>query len=410
MSVAPQSDQLLTIRTLTDADLPAFSAVLASAFLIDHNDDFLASERTVFEPARSHGVFDGAEMIGSGQLLTRRLVVPGAGPIPAAAVTSIGVAPGHRRRGVLSMIMRTQLAGLHETGEPIAALWASEGGIYGRFGYGLATQYVRLALPRGAAFRRDVEVDPAPVRELPREQALPLIRKIYESVWADRVGYLDRTDGAWDYHLFDAEPSRRGQTAYRFAVHPEGYAVYRTRQEWQDRGPRSPVTVRTLVAANPPAYAAICRYVLDIDLVGEVTMRLAVDEPLVHMLADSRAAVRTMFDALWVRLVDVDRALAARRYAVPVDVVLEVADELCPWNAGRWRLAVGEDGRAEVERSAADPDLALGVEALGAAYLGGTRLATLAAAGRVRELRRGALARTSLAFLHDREPGCLEDF
>ncbi len=410
MAEPPHEDEPLTIRTLTEADLPTFSDVLARAFLTDQSEEFLAEERTVFEPARSHAVFDGETMIGTGQLLTRRVVVPGGDPVPAGAVTSIGVAPGHRRRGVLSRIMRSQLELLHEAGEPLAILWASEGGIYGRFGYGPATQGARLAIPRGTAFRRDVEVDPAPVRELPRERALPLVRDVYDRVWQARAGQLDRTGGAWEYHLFDGPGRRDGQTGYRFAVHPQAYAVYRARLNWQERGPRSAVNVHALVAANPAAYAAIVRYLLDIDLVGEVTLRVGIDDPLVHMLADPRAAVRTMFDALWVRLVDVDWALMARRFLVPLDVVLAVDDELCPWNAGRWRLVAGPDGRAEVTRTDAPADLALDVSALGAAFLGGTRLNTLAAAGRVRECRPGTLAQASLAFLYHDEPRCLEVF
>jgi predicted acetyltransferase len=400
----------LTIRTLGETDLPAFSAVLAGAFLMDHSDDFLASERAVFEPSRSHAVFDGDAMIGTGALLSRRVIVPGGGPVRVGAVTSIGVAPGHRRRGVLSMIMRRQLELLHEAGEPLAVLWASEGGIYGRFGYGLGTQHTRVAMLRGTAFRRDVVVDPAPVRELSREQAMPVITAIYDRVWDDRVGYLDRPGGAWEYHLFDAQENRNGQTTYRFAVHPDAYAVYRAKLDWQDRGPRSTVFVHTLVAANPAAYAAILRYLLDLDLVGEVVLRVGIGDSLVHMLADPRAAVRTTSDALWVRLVDVGAALAARRFAVPVEVVLEVGDDMCPWNAGRWRVSAGSDGRAEVTRTDAPADLALDVAALGAAYLGGNRLTTLAGAGRVRECRPGTLARTSLAFLHDQEPHCPEVF
>ena len=403
-------DDQLTIRTLTDADLPTFSEVLASAFLVDHSEEFLGEERAVFEPSRSHAVFDGETMIGTGQLLSRRVVLPGADPVPAGAVTSIGVAPGHRRRGVLSMIMRSQLEFLHEIGEPLAILWASEGGIYGRFGYGLGTQHTRIALPRGTAFRRDVAVDPAPVRELPRERALPLMRDIYERVWQNRAGHLDRNDRTWEYHLFDGPERRRGQTGFRFAVHPQAYAVYRSQSDWQTRGPRTTVNVHELTAATPAGYAAILRYLLDIDLVGEVVLRLGTDEPLVHMLADPRAALRTVLDALWVRVVDVDRALTARRFLVPVDLVLEVEDELCPWNAGRWRLAAGPDGCAEVTRTDAPADLALDVAALGAAFFGGTRLTTLAGAGRVRECRPEVLARASLAFLHHDEPRCLELF
>lgn len=166
------------------------------------------------------------------------------------------------------------------------------------------------------------------------------MRAVYDEVWRSRVGYLDRTDASWEYHLFDRPVRRDGQTA----------------------------------------------------------------------LADPRAVVRTMFDALWVRLVDVDKALMARRYATPVDVVLDVADDVCEWNTGRWRLSAGPDGRAEVTRTDDPADLTLDVATLGAAYLGGTRLTTLAAAGRVREHRQGALSQATHAFRHDQEPCCLELF
>jgi predicted acetyltransferase len=410
VTIASDGDQRLTIRTLTDADLNEFSALLTTAFLTDPTEDYLAYEKSVYEPNRSHGVFDGGTMIGCGELLTRTITLPGTGPSPVACVTSIGVAPGQRRRGVLSMVMRAQLGMLHEGGEPLLALWASEGGIYGRFGYGLATQVTRYKVPKGTAFRDGLDLGQDRVTEVSRDAALPVIRDLYDKVAPTRVGMLGRTDGSWTFHLLDKDFTRRGQTAFRFAMHPEGYAIYRARLSWEDRGPNSELTVHELVAATPRAYAALCRYLLDVDLVGEVVLRRPVDEPLVALLADPRAALRSVFDGLWVRLVDVDRGLMARHYAVPLDVVLEVSDAVCPWNAGRWRLVAGADGHAEVSRTSADADLALGVDDLGAVFLGGTRLTTLAAAGRVLELRPGAVARTALAFLHDQEPGCVEMF
>jgi predicted acetyltransferase len=410
VSTASDGDRQLTIRTLTDADLPEFSELVATAFLTDHADEHLAYEKTVYEPDRSHGVFDGGVMIGCGELLSRTITLPGTGPAPVAAVTSIAVAPGQRRRGVLSMVMRAELATLHEGGEPLATLWASEGGIYGRFGYGLATQWARYRVPKGSPFRAGTDLGQDRVTEVSRDAALPMIRDLYDKVAPTRVGMLGRTDGSWTFHLFDKDFNRRGQTAFRFAMHPEGYAIYRVRLNWDDRGGSSELTVHELVATTARGYAALCRYLLDVDLVGEVVLRRPVDEPLVHLLADPRAALCSVLDGLWVRLVDVDRGLMARRYAVPLDVVLEVSDAVCPWNAGRWRLVVGADGHAEVSRTGSDADLALGVDDLGAVFLGGTRLSTLAAAGRVHELRPGAVARTALAFLHDQEPGCVEMF
>lgn len=410
MPNASDGDQHFTIRTLTDSDLTEFSQLVSAAFLTDHNEDQFNYEKSVYEPRRAHGVFDGSTMIGSGQLLSRTMTLPGTGPTPVAGVTSIAVAPGQRRRGVLSTVMRAQLTMLHEGAEPLAILWASEGAIYGRFGYGVASQWTRYHVPRGSAFRDGVDVGHDRVTEVSRDEALPVIRDLYDKVAPTQVGMLGRTDSSWTFHLTDTDFTRRGQTAYRFAVHPEGYAIYRVRFNWEDRGPRSELNVYELVANTPRAYAALCRYLLDFDLIGEMVLRRPVDEPIVHLLADPRAALRSVFDALWVRLVDVDRALPARTYAVPLDVVLEVHDPFCPWNAGRWRLVVGADGHAEMRRTDAEADLALGVDDLGAAFLGGTRLTSLAAAGRVQEARPGAVARMSLAFLHDREPGCVELF
>jgi predicted acetyltransferase len=403
-------EERLTIRTLVDEDLIGLTKLMAAAFLLDHTAGFHAYEQSVFEPSRSHGVFDDGTLVGTGQMLTRRMTLPGTGPSPIAAITSISVAPDHRRRGILSMIMREQLDTLHAGGEPLAMLWASEGGIYGRFGYGLASDFVRYRVPKGTPFRRGIELSTDRVRELPREQAMPLLRDIYRKVVPTRVGLLERTDGSWEFHLVDSENLRNGMSALRFAVHPEGFAVYRVRAGWEDRGPIAELVVVDLIATNPAAHATLLRYVLDMDLVGEVVLRLPVDEPIIHQLANPRAAMRAMIEGLWVRLVDLDQALPTRTYAIPLDVVLEVSDPVCPWNAGRWRMTVDDGGRARVRRDDAPADLTLGIDDLGAVFLGGTRLTTLAAAGRVREARPGVVARTSLAFLHSSEPACTEQF
>jgi predicted acetyltransferase len=410
VSNTPDGNQRLTIRTLTEADLDEFTRVLAAAFLIDRDDDFLAFERAVFEPSRAHGVFDGGTMIGSGEMLTRRITLPGTGPTPVAAITAVGVAPGHRRRGVLSMIMREQLTTMHDRGEAISILWASEGAIYGRFGYGLASDYVRYAVPAGSPFRPGVDVGGDRVRELPKKAAEPVLREIYRTIVPNRVGLLERTDGSWAYHLTDTEIRRKSFGTLRFAIHPQGYAAYRVRQGWQDRGPSSELIVHELIAANPTAYAALFRYLLDVDLISEVQLHQPTDDPVIHLLADPRAALRTMVEGLWVRLVDLDRALESRTYSVPLDVVLEVTDPFCPWNAGGWRLVVDSDGRARVRRDAGPADVTLGIDDLSAVFLGGTRLTTLAAAGRVRESRPGVVARMTLAFLHDGAPACTEQF
>ncbi|MBE1579275.1 GNAT family N-acetyltransferase [Amycolatopsis roodepoortensis] len=405
------SDDGLTLRTLTTDDLPAFAELLASAFLTDPTEGLKHRERLVFEPDRTHGVFDGDDLIGVGELLTRKITVPGAGQTPFAGVTSVAVAPGHRRRGVLTRVMRAQLHGLHEDGgEPIAALWASEAVIYPRFGYGLAAQFHRTKVRAKSAFRPGVELEAERVREVARKQAIPLIKAIYEKEAPQRVGALDRPESAWEFVLDDPEYRRHGATALKFAVLPDGYVIYRLKNDWNEEGPRGILTVQELVATTPEAYATLYRFLLDYDLVFTVEGFAALDEPLVHLLANPRAMNRSAGDSLWLRLVDVDRGLVTRRYGAPVDLVLGVRDAFCPWNTGNWRLVTDAGGNAEVTRVEDAPDLELGVDDLGAIFLGGTRPSTLAAAGRIRERTAGAVARATAAFASDREPSCVESF
>ncbi|AUS79974.1 GNAT family N-acetyltransferase [Actinoalloteichus sp. AHMU CJ021] len=326
-----------------------------------------------------------------------------------AAITHVGVKPGHRRRGIMRMMMRAQLHALHEAGaEPVAGLEASEAGIYGRYGYAPATEWADIRVPRGAEFRADVDTGPDPVREAPREDALPRLRELHDRA-AGRVGWLDRGAPVWDLWL--ADTPRADRTAYRFATHPRGYAVYRLLHGEGRREARARVEVLEIQSLDAVAAAALWRYLLDIDLVSEVQwFGAAVDDPIRWFLADPRRARVEVEDALWLRIVDLDRALPARAYAAEADVVFQVSDRLCPWNAGRWRMAVDADGRAEVRRTDAEPALSLDISALAAAYLGGTTLTALAAAGLVSEHRRGSVRALTRAFLADRSPHCLIDF
>jgi predicted acetyltransferase len=235
------------------------------------------------------------------------------------------------------------------------------------------------------------------------------MKSVYDAVRPGRTGWLSRADSNWGYHLSDTERDRGGLTAYRYVVHPQGYAVYRIKADWQERGPRNELHVREIAARTDEAYAALWRYLLDVDLVGEVKSFTASDDPVTYLLEDVRLALRGRADSLWVRIVDVDRALVQRRYASDVDAVLEVADEFCPWNAGRWRFTV-KDGGATVQRVDDEPDVVLDVHSLGAVYLGGTKLTSMARAQRVREVTPGVVNALSHAFSGDRDPHCPEDF
>jgi predicted acetyltransferase len=304
-------------------------------------------------------------------------------------------------------MMRRQLENIRAAGEPVAALWASEGGIYGRFGFGVATQIAELRARRPAARLAVAPPAGAPLRAGIAAEHVEAMRAIHARVVPARPGMLDRPGPWWDERLYETESDREGSHALRAVVRDgEAYALYAVRRKWEEDGPAGDVVVRELVAATHEGHAAIWAYLLDLDLTATVSWELAPsDEPLWLALTDPRAVRRLVGDALWVRIVDVPAALGARTYAAEPDVVLEVRDGFCPWNEGRYRLRA--DG---CEPTADEPDLVLDAAALGAAYLGGTLLRDLAAAGRVEERTPGSLARASAAFRGDVAPWCPEIF
>ncbi len=373
-------------------------------------------ETNLFEPARSLVALDGPDIVATAGIVTRQLSVPGA-IVPMAGVTYVTVAPTHRRRGVLRHMMARQLSELHEQGgEPVAGLWASESAIYQRFGYGSAAPRAVLSGPTPLPFRAGTDIGTGRVRRLPVAQARPPIQAVYERLRPQAVGHLDRSDAWWDKRLADPEHHRFGATENRYLVYEEldgqvsGFAVYRVKLDFGDSGPDGLVQILDLSATTPAATAALWRFVLDLDLVRRFRRRMcSAGEPLTHLVVDPRAVQTQLTDALWIRLVDVDRALSARRYQVDVDLVLEVSDEFCPWNAGRWRLAGGPEGATVVATTEA-ADLSLSSTELGTAYLGGPTLLSLAGAGRVRELTSGSLQRASLAMGWATVPWCPEVF
>lgn len=392
------------IRALEDDEREAFETAARAAFHEDGHPADIAVDMVLLEPERTLAVFEDGEIVATTAALSRELTVPGA-KLPAACVTAVGVVPGNTRRGHMRALMRRQLDDVRAAGEAVAALWASEGSLYGRFGYGPATT---VASYEAHLWRARMQAPSADrVRVIEPAAALDHLRAVYEAARADVPGLLSRDGGWWTRRLHDPEHRREGASALRAAVVEDGYALYAAKTAWADGGPSGEITVRELVAATPRARAALWTYLLGIDLMRTLKWRLGHDgEPLPLMLADADALEVHTALGLWIRLVDVPAALAARTYAQPFELVIDVADEFCPWNAGRYRLT--SDGSCEPTR--ADADLALGAAELGASYLGGTRVSTLAGAGRVRELRPGALAVADAAFRGDVAPWCAEIF
>jgi predicted acetyltransferase len=395
----------MELRPIRQDELGDFIATTMSAFHRELSDEDREHYASAAEADRYLAWFDGGQIVGTTGAFTREVTVPG-GVLRSAAVTAVGVRPTHRRRGLLTGLMRAQLDELRERGDPIAMLWASEGPIYGRFGYGVAARGARLVAHRPRARMATLVPNDPPLAAGPAAAHVDAMHAIYERVRSGRPGMLDRPGPWWDYRIYDPELGRDGAQPLQAVVADDAYALYAVRPGQDDGIQTGEVRVREVVAATPAAHARIWAFLLDQDLTGTIDWGLAPsDEPLWLELADPSAARMRLFDSLWVRIVDVPSALAARAYALDPDVVIEVADSFCPWNEGRFRLAGGA-----CERTDADPDLSLDVTDLGAAYLGGTTIAALAAAGRVRELTPGAVTQASRAFRGDVDPWCPEIF
>jgi predicted acetyltransferase len=399
------------VRVL-DADVwEAFTDVDSQAFGSTFPAEAGEAERPYFGHGRDIGAYDGELLVGIANAYEFDLTVPG-GRLPAAGVSWVGVLPTYRRRGVLTALMTAQVTALHEDGtEPVAVLWASEPQIYGRYGYGLASRHWSATVPRGAtALLPDAPSDDRLRLRLVRADDWALTAPAYDAVLPTRPGMFARDERWWTRAVHDFESMRQGRSALRCVVAEDddgvrGYARYATKQSFGADFGQGQVMVREVIAADPAALATLYRYLFDLDLMGTTELwNLPVDDPLVHWLTNPRRAKPELGDALYVRLVDVDRALTARTYAADVDVVLDVTDARCPWNAGRWRLTGGTAG-ATCTRTDDAAELSLDVRELGAAYLGSTSLVELAAAGRVSGSTQAVQA-AATAFAHSPAAWC----
>jgi predicted acetyltransferase len=400
---------VLELRPIRPDEVNAHTDATARAFYDELHPDARTLWAAECEPERTLDAFEDGEIVATSGLLTRELTVPG-GVVAMAGVTSVGVRADHRRQGLLGRMMRGHLEAIRARGtEAVATLWASEATIYGRYGFAIGARCADLTV-RSPDARLDGVGLPRPRLAL-ADDARAQLAAIHDAVRPTWPGMLSRSPTEWNHRLRDLEHERAGRSRLQAALLDDGYAVYAVRKGQTDDGlPDSVVELRELVARTPEAHAALWAFLLGLELTRRVFWEEApVDEPIVHRLGDPRAASVTVFDSIWVRLVDVAPALARRTYRAPVDVVLEVADTVLPHNAGRLRLTGDEHG-ARCVPTADAADLALDVRDLGAVYLGGTPLGSLAAAGRVRELTPGALASADRALRAAREPWCPEVF
>ncbi len=379
-----------------------------------------ADQALVWEPARSLGALDDGRWVGSTSAFTMDLTLPGGAVVPAAGVTMVGVEPTHRRRGILTELMRRQLDDVAAGPEPVAILTASESVIYGRFGYGPATRGVRQRLSvRHAAFRSDAPVAGGSLRLVGTDEARALLPEAYERIRPGRPGWTARHEGWWETEVFlDRERHRRADTARFYLLHEDragvvdGWATYSVALSWVDRLPASRLVVDDIAAVDDAVQLALWRALLDVDLSAEVdVLHVAVDDPLPWAVADPRR-VRTsgLTDWLWLRILDVPAALGPRRWGGAGELVVEVVDGFRPASGGRFVIGADDGGTGTVEATSAPADLVLGAEALGAVALGGVAPSVMARAGRVEEVRPGAVAVADALFRPERAPHCATMF
>ncbi|PWJ55661.1 Predicted acetyltransferase [Quadrisphaera granulorum] len=405
------------IRRATRDDLPALRALDSRAFGASWPDDEFAGFEALFEAERfvvavepgdhaAQGI-DGIDALaGTAGAYPFTMTLPGGAQLPVPGVTWVAVALHQRRRGLLRRMFADLHTGLVAEGAALAVLTASEAGIYGRFGYGAATTNRSVSIDRRCArFTPAAEAlaGAAVARHASIAAAKNHLAAVHDRWCAATPGALSRSSAWWDWVLTDPPDQRSGGTELFALVHPDGYATYQV----TDDGDTARVV--EVVATTPAAHASLWRSLLALDLVEDVVARRAVplDDPLPHLLTDPRAVTTTALrDGMWVRLLDVPAALAARSYACEVDVVLEVDDDggLPGVDASaRVRLRGGPDG-AECTRTDTPADVRLGVGTLGAAFLGGPRLAPLARAGLVQADAPAVVARLHSALACDGEP------
>ena len=407
------------LKYVTDATFKDFHAAISRGFQEAPRTETLELDRQIFENKRMFGFKVGRRWVSTCGDFARRLTVPGGADVPTAAVTVVTVHPPYRRRGLLTAMMRHQLEQVAKRGEPLAALWASESLIYGRYGYGPATTRAVLSgTNRRLNFLPGVAVSGS-VDEVTREEFLAVAPGLHDSMRPERPGTMVRDMNVWEFAVFDMEFARRGSSEIRYVLHydeagdADGFATYRFKEKF-DEEPEGEVKIKEVWAEEPAAYAGLWRYLLDLDLARTFSWWSApLDEPLRHLVTDARAVATSVTDNLYVRVVDVETALGARKYAAGVDLVIEVDDPLLPANTGRYRLVTdGEPGgsSAGVTRVTSAPDISMGVLELGSIYLGGVPVKDLHRVRRVNEHTAGAVAAASTAFGWHRAPWCPDMF
>jgi predicted acetyltransferase len=403
------------VRSCEPGEIGLFLRTCFAAFGGTIDDASVARLAPVFDPERLFLALEDGEVVGTAATLGFRLSVPG-GEVGCGGVTMVGTLPDHRRRGHFSRLVERVLEDGRERGEALSVLWSSEGDLYGRFGYGLASLAARIDAGRDRAVLLGAPFEGARVRLVELEEAVAAFPPLYDAVRATTPGLPSRSEAWWRCWRLAGSPGTPPHAPPMFRAlleaegRPEAYALYRIYGSWDTGVSAARLEVLEAMAATPRATREIWRFLLSLDLVERVrALHLPVDHPLTLLVREPSRLRLTLTDGLWVRPLDAAAALGARSFPSEGEAVLELRDERCPWNQGRWLLTATPAGGA-LEATGRPAEVSLSIRELGSAYLGGMSFERLARAGRVEELRPGSLERLDGLFRGGPAPWCAEEF
>ena len=402
----------IKLRPVDKSEFPSFQRIASRGFG-NHVDSALIDERQkIVELDRTIAAYDGGDIVGTNLSSSLTMNVPG-DALPVAGIAYISVQATHRRQGILTRMMEFQLKDIHSRQEPLAALYSSESLIYGRFGFGIGTiqetweidkRHAQLLKPNAASGHVKF-VDPNEMRSV-----FPDIQK---SALSDCPGTILTPDYEWDSRKNKAEKSSGSQDIpfnilYETTRGIEGYATYTN--SGFSRWSTASLEVSELFATTSEAYTALWNFCFEIDLIQTIkAINRPVDDPLFWQLSDPQKLHRTIYphlsNALWIRLVDVQSALAARKYMTSDKLTLGIMDNFCAWNTGVYELSGTPDG-SQCRLVNLTPDISLSVIDLASVYLGTVKFSTLAQAGRIEENTYGSIHRADTMFATHSAPFC----
>ena len=405
----------INIRPVNDEQITDFLQVMGYAFGFDTSPDTVPRFTKYFEPDRSRCAWDGDQLVGTLSALSFDLNIPGS-TLPAAGTTLVSVLPTHCRRGLLRRMMLSHLEEVREKQEAIAALWASEAPIYGRFGFGPAAYVNRIKIQKEhTAFITPPSSDYS-IRLIDIKTAPEILPELFNKARANRPGTFSRSPAWWANRILaDVEKTRGGYSALRCVLVEEaksikGYALYRVKNEWLPEFINNEIKVIELFATEPEEEKVLWNFLFNTDLTTTITAPNRPSDCLLRWwLKDPRRLETVTSDSLWIRLVDASKGLSNRKYNTSGELVISIKDDICPWNQGIFKLSADETGKGECLPSTQLPEITLDIRELGALYMGDNSAKSMAQAGLIQGSDK-AIKKTDLLFSWPIAPWCPEIF